>query len=185
MLVLKQIQESLEKHYGLQIGSDVRDFVKYVETDRSQLIVKQNSEDIDLAILLDRDIFVDWKNQPQNMAETFEEISHFVYLAFNHLQGRNITPLEMELQSEIDRVLLVFHSDVATFNEQKEYILRSLLQRPYADQQYEFSRQLARNFVANLSGGNPSAWTKTEFDKLRRFYHSDLSEKLYLARKGV
>jgi hypothetical protein len=184
VLILKKTQEFLEERYGLKTGLDVRDFVKFVDAcERPQLLIQQGAEDIDLALILDRDIETASTPSPQDLSALFEEVSHFVYLAFNHQRGRNITPMELELQSEIDRVLVAFHSPLKLESSSQDYILESLHKKTYALEHYERARLLARQFLTNLAAGNPKAWSRSEFSKLSDFFHSDLARKIHLASK--
>jgi len=194
--LLRGLQRKLEETYGAVTGLDVTDFVRSVAGFRplGQLVVEQApSSDLNVALLLDRDILAAWESRPtvehpsRALSVVFEELSHFVYLAFNHQRGRNITALELEMQSEVDRVLLAFHSPFQLHESNPARLLAELLGNEYEGPEqgrYEASRRAAATFIRHLGGGNPGAWTASEFDALRKFFHSDLSEKLRLSNQG-
>ncbi len=192
MKIFYEIQSFLEETYGAKTGLDVRDFIRPVAglDNLGQLWVDQTQNgDLDVAVLLDRDILAAWEKpqdlSPRALSVSFEEISHFVYLAYNHERKRNITRLELEAQSEVDRILLAFHKTHEAHPHGGENLLNELVAIPYSDQAgstYEEARELASKFIRNLSGGDPRTWTPTEFEILRKFFHSDLSEKIHLAR---
>lgn len=194
MKQLFEIQVFLEEIYGAKTGLDVRDFVRAIPNLESlgQLVVDQSEKGVlDLALLLDRDILSSWEVSqptPRALSVCFEETSHFVYLAFNHERGRNVTQLELETQSEVDRILLAFHSPHSQLSpEAPDILLRELNEVSYEATlapRYEEARKFANRFLQKLSGGNPKAWSQTEFRLLREFFHSDLSEKIHLSRKA-
>ena len=110
---------------------------------------------MNIAVLLDRDLLEACESSKRSVSVPFEEISHFVYLSFNHNRGRNITTLEMEIQSEVDRILLAFDARFELAVSTQNELLKELLEIPYADRDYEFARRSAANFLRQLSGGNP------------------------------
>jgi hypothetical protein len=198
MKFLQELQQQLEETYGAFTGLDVLDFAKSAKgyPGLGELIIEQQGEDLNLAMILDRDIFEAWECTQQNsspanhryLSVPFEEISHFVYLGFNHNRGRNVTPLEMEIQGEVDRILLAFHGPFTVTNEHKKTLLTELHEKPYTSTKhprYEVARKTAAAFLRNLGGGNPSAWTRQDFAKLCEYFHNDLQGKMYLSGSPV
>lgn len=192
MKFLKQIQDSLEEFYGAKTGLNVMDFVRPTEGNRrkGELLVEQNpqSEDINLALLLDVDILEAWQSfskpdKEEQVSVPIEEVSHFVYLAFNHNRGRNITQLEMEIQSEVDRVLLAFHGSFEFDSQVQTSILNSLFEKSYTSQNYEEARLASAQFLRTLCQRNPKDWTRLDFERLRRFFHNDLPGKMLLSQE--
>jgi hypothetical protein len=187
---LARVQRHLEDAYGASTGLDIRDFVRTVPglDALGQLLVSADEQrDLDLALLLDRDLFSAWslgtRSAPRAHSVVFEEASHFVYLAFNHQRGRDVTSLEMEMQSEVDRILLAFAPSTTVSSAEKESLLRELLHASYTSSAYETSRQTAASFVRSL-GPDPSQWSADAHERLRRFFHSDLGEKLHWSRRS-
>lgn len=186
-------QHALEDFYGARTCLDVRDFVRTLPDfdELGRLHVEQDLQrgDIDLALLLDRDFFSAWQSQQKDhraASVICEEVSHFVYLGFNHRRQRNICALELELQSEVDRILLAFHVDAPeNILVHQTALLGELSNTSYdlTEPHYETSRKWAARFVRSLAGGNPAAWSKDDRTLLREFFHRDLSEKLHLIGK--
>ncbi|MBS1985924.1 MAG: hypothetical protein JST16_17320 [Bdellovibrionales bacterium] len=191
------MQQSIERIYGAHTGIDVRAFVRSLQglDLPGQLLVEQNStgEDLNVALLLDRDILQAWESaagktqslSAHEIAVPCEEVSHFVYLSWNHARGRNITGLEMEIQSEIDRIVLAFHGQFNVAPATREALLQQLLTTPYQDASYETARVTAAKFIHRLAGGRPEAWTPMEFQRLCEFFHGDLQQKMHLSREGA
>ena len=105
MECFKKIQAQLEEIYGVKTGLDVRDFVRSTPCLKKlgEMLVEQDikNRDLNIALLFDRDVLAAF--EPQSTTEprtglektslgsrafsvSFEEISHFVYLSFNHHQ---------------------------------------------------------------------------------------------------
>jgi len=113
-------------------------------------------------------------------------VSHFVYLGFNHRRQRNICTLELELQSEVDRILLAFHPEAPEhIVAHKAALLSELRDDSYdaSKPDYETSRKWAARLIRSLASGDPSAWSKQDQALLREFFHRDLSEKIHLLGK--
>lgn len=191
MSFLKSIQGHLEDRYGATTGLNVEDFLR-LHPDLpglGELLVETETQGaevhLNLALLLDRDIHSAWQNS-QTLREIeisvpFEEVSHFVYLCWNHARGRNVTKLEMEIQAEVDRILLAYHGNLGVSDDQAKALLGSLLEKPYDHAQYEESRLTAAGFVRSLP--DPAKWSREEFRRLRAFFHNDLGGKIALGRK--
>ncbi len=192
---LRSLQEVLENYYSIKTKLDVRDFTIAEDNfqDLGRLLVEQSPSDptdLDVALILDRDLFsaiqgapnLDSAGSKRAYSVVFEELSHFVYLCFNHHRGRNITRLEMEIQSEVDRILLAFHGPLNLPRSIQESLWEECLHQRYSDGSYEESRQAAVAFLKSLSSESPGAWTSQEIQKLTQFFHSDLGEKLHLSR---
>lgn len=195
---LRLSQALLEDFYGAKTQLNVCDFVRFVRTAQcdesvnkntspAQLLLKQDPDqkNIDIALLLDRDIFSASHSQPhRSWSILFEEVSHFVYLCFNHHRDRNVSRLEMELQSEVDRVLLAHLMDggLAEANV-LDGIIQDLFENSYEDlERYEKGRQWAIKYFQKMTKINPREWSSKEYQSLRSFFHRDLSEKIHLLR---
>ena len=182
------VQNYLENYYNIKTNANIDDFTKIVgDSVNNQLLIDQqayqnhSSPDVDLLLLLQRDVLSAFDPHsphcPHKMGALIEEVSHFVYFTFNHLQRRNITTLEMEIQSEVDRVVL------AKFCPQRDYkLLKILFSKSYSCSKYEHARQIATRFIAKLSSPFAHKWTEQDRSRLMHFFHSDLSQKIHLSR---
>jgi hypothetical protein len=99
------------------------------------------------------------------------------------MSGRNVSSFEMEIQSEIDRVLLAFHGSLNPSSKLQDHILNSLTKKSYERHEYELARKSAKNFLLQSMKREPQAWTSEEFKKLHKFFHADLPQKLYLSSR--
>ncbi len=191
---LLTVQLTLENAYDLETGLDVRDFVlpenNFKELGKLEVVQKTSPQnDLDLALIFDRDILsaftgdlsADDDFQHRATSVVFEEISHFVYLAYNHNRGQNVTRLEMEIQSEVDRIILAFDERIAVPDNIRESLWLEFMEKNYLQPQYEEARRAALRFTRGLKSENPAAWSRCEKERLLRFFHGDLSQKLFLA----
>ena len=127
---LTRIQQDLQNIYELEIGHNIhdylitsRDIARALDTDhthrqaREKLLVYEDEAGLSLSLYLDEEIvnLFDDSRYPEeldrhNLEEfclALEGISHFVYLIWNAMHDRPVTLLEMELQAEIDKFILL------------------------------------------------------------------------------
>jgi hypothetical protein len=193
MKFFRQIQNDLESLYQIKTNLDVSEFICSTKNFKSlgALWVNQDNEtDVSLRLMLDQDIFeaaLAGHQDPNSLVHSvcFEEVSHFVYLSWNHLLGKNVTAIEMEMQSEIDRIYLAFHGSILLTKQIQDELLLSFLERPYPEERHEFSRLESRRFLRSLESKNPSEWTQNDFDKIRNYFHCGLNSKLALAKGSL
>lgn len=129
MAVLSQIQEHLQDIYELDIAQNVYD---YLVTDneyhgahlpvrrdqcRERLLLLQDEEELHLSLYLHHGIvknlaqhdseFVIHHGNLEDFCLALEGISHFLYVIWNARYKRSIILLEMELQAEVDKFILL------------------------------------------------------------------------------
>jgi hypothetical protein len=179
---LEKAQRVLEDRYRLSPGATVTDFIRLIPglKARGTLWIEQSqdSPDLDVAVLLDRDLFEALPHAAPSVSVGLEEVSHFVYLSHNHNRGRNVTRLEMEIQSEVDRIVLAFDPRLGLTQEISETLLQELHFKPYSSADYETARSTASEFLRSLRRHDPRAWTDEEHRAIQRFYELPLQEKL-------
>lgn len=124
------VQRLVERLYRVETGCDVADFLisdaataEHLEgpgqhrSAREKLLVRQDGDDLRVSLYLAQDV-VDRLDQHNplvrldsaNLYEwllALEGISHFVYLIWNAKRERPVSLLELELQAEVDKYLLV------------------------------------------------------------------------------
>ncbi len=132
-MIVGELQTLLARLYRLDVEFDVNDFIvtdrelvrELVDNDvpiaDEMLLIREadvavNGE-LDVALYLDADMMqrlattdpnCDWNLQANNLNDfcvALEGISHFVYVAWNAVQDKQVTQLELELQAEIDKYL--------------------------------------------------------------------------------
>lgn len=127
---LRRMQENLQSIYELDISHDVHDYLitsaelaRVLDngaahaTAREKLLVHEDEEGLSLSLYLDQSIAERFsgRHYPEELnrdnLEAFclalEGISHFVYMTWNASHDRPVTLLEMELQAEIDKFVLL------------------------------------------------------------------------------
>ena len=125
--MLDGLQSLLADVYHVDLEHDVRDFLvtdpRFLALSTSddgrvageKLLVRQDGDDLDLALFLDDDLLARLAERDpvaalgeENLADfclALEGVSHFLYLAWNALADRSVTLLELELQAEIDKYI--------------------------------------------------------------------------------
>jgi hypothetical protein len=177
------LQRRLENFYGLERAPDVLDFVQIGDAgSRETLLLREADGELELALVLPpasadggRDLWL----------QLVEGVSHFVYIAERARTGLPATRLELELQAEVDKFVLL------TLREQHDPRSPSVVEELYrsvrfldppgseAGDRYRLANDLAARFVTRLLGR--AAWSRAERE-LRRFYRSGQAEKIRLAR---
>ncbi len=182
---LRRLQRKIERYYGLERAPDVVDFVATDEpTEREVLLVRETDDSIELKLLLP-DV------QPlmganDGFLQLLEGVSHFVYLAERVRVGLPSTQLELELQAEVDKfVLLAFgprpRDPVWRRDLHTQLYERVLFLHPEGSevgQRYRLANELAARFTSKLMH-LPALVARAV---LQRFYRAGQSEKIWLAR---
>lgn len=126
---LNIFQQQLQSIYEVNVPHLVSDFVisdqqavsRLTNGDkdhlREKLLVRQDGEDIDLSLYLHTDVIntmieltAEDRLEPEHIEHlclAVEGISHFLYLIWRALQRHNVSLLELELQAEVDKYILI------------------------------------------------------------------------------
>jgi hypothetical protein len=137
-----------------------------------------------------------WDHQQVSAFVTLtEEISHFNYLLFHSLRGRKVSQLELELQADVDKFLIVFFATIkgrevtgAFFERLYDQLFLHFRLRdeltPQQRERYENANAVAKSFVLKF---RPLLKKKNLYEKAlqlaRKFYRVDCPEKISLARR--
>ena len=211
--ILPLLQRSIERLHAVESGLDVRAYVVSEEVRRAlpgaredvpeQLFVRADAEGVELALYIDP-VVVGRLEQDcphrrlhagnfESYCIALEGVSHFVFLAWRARLGRPVTPLELEIQAEVDKFVSAWlllaeqgHTLVASaslLGRQlfESYELREQLQ-PDEVSRYRVATQVARRYCAGLAeryGRDQSASRITR--DVREFYRSGLADKLRAA----
>jgi hypothetical protein len=184
---LNRIQRRLEEIYQLEPAPCILPFVR-VESDegREQLIVRQSREELELVVLLPRSSLEALvANDPSLEMDAYlgavEGISHFIHIAERVRTRLPTTLLELELQAEVDKFVIL--SDAGVEAEE----LPALHRRLYEDvrylhaessergERYRLANDLAAKLWSSLIAYGQSDWTQLF---LRRFYRASQAEKI-------
>jgi hypothetical protein len=190
------IQGGLERLYQLDRIADVDAFVAQAEAgEREALLVRMGDDGaVEMSLrlpLLGRaafDVLSDESLDP--LCQIIEGVSHFVYLASRAKEDRRTTQLELELQAEVDKYVVLVAA-LGALDEPTSARLRGRLYEEvsFADaagtelgERYRIANQVAARFVRRLEttylrGGR----VRELHGELRRFYRLGQEDKLRVA----
>jgi hypothetical protein len=192
-LELVRVQRRIEAIYELEPAPAIAPYVRVDGEDaREQLLVCQSAESVDITVLLSRAsaaalVSRDATLELDAYLEAIEGISHFIHLADRARTELQTTLLELELQAEVDKFLILA--------EQREthstFELVSLHRRLYEDvrflhasatergQRYRLANDLAARLWSQLIRQGPAADHR---GTLKRFYRASQAEKISMVR---
>jgi len=182
----RSIQRTLERFYHLEDGPDVTDFVRTVEgPSREALLMRHADDELELALVLPSGDGGDG-NAKDVYVQMIEGVSHFVYVAERARIDLPATELELELQAEVDKFVLLAFDDEELVMERVRDVHRSLYENVEflhgADsepgQRYRLANELAARVAVRVA--RPGSSHPPSF--LRRFYRSGQTDKIRLAR---
>jgi hypothetical protein len=188
-----RVQGALERVYQLDRVADVGDYLKEAEAGEREALLLREADDGALEVRL-RLTPLEGEAGLDALCQIIEGVSHFVYVVERARVQREATQLEMELQADVDK-WVVLAASVASLDVDKSADLRAQLYervsfehdaasergeryRVANDTAHRFVRRLERDFVKRARFGEMRA-------VLRRFFHVGQEEKLRLARAGV
>jgi hypothetical protein len=182
-----RVQRGLERLYRLENNAAVDDFVTHAEAGEREALLLREAEDGALEIRL-RVPRLD--ESLDAICQIIEGVSHFVYLADRAARAREATQLELELQAEVDKYV-VLAASMPTFDESESRRLRTRLyedvkfvheETSEVGERYRLANDYARRFTRRLER---EFVMRARFDEmrteLRRFFHLGQGEKLRAA----
>ena len=191
------VQRALERLYQLDESSDVGAFVEPARDGEREKVLVREADDgtIELCVrippLARREFDVARDADLDPLCQLIEGVSHFVYLAERARLDREATQLELEVQAEVDKYIVLAGSFVE-FDRGRSETLRARLYDSVAfddaretdkgeryrvanDVAHRYVRMLEREFVAQKRFREMHA-------ELRRFYRMGQEEKLRVGR---
>jgi len=209
-MALLQIQERLQGLYELEMDHCISDYLvtrrdmlsrqcQRAIKSRETLLVCQEEDDLRLSVFLEDGVLDNLKmtgsdidlhhGNIQDYCLALEGTSHFVYLIWNAMFERCVTRMEMELQAEIDKfILLSRHTSQSQIQEYPGQLRRLLFetvsyQVGLSDQ--EVQRYRDANFYAEkycwfLESRNflKAGLEQGLLREVRRFYRLNLEDKI-------
>jgi hypothetical protein len=181
-----KVQHSLERLYRLDRVVDIDGFVAEAEDgERETLLVREDDGDLEIELRI-RPFGLEGDSPLDSLCQLIEGVSHFVYLTHRAASDRTTTELELELQAEVDKyVLLVGGPAGETPLRERLYERVSFLHEPDSErgQRYRVANDAAQRYTARLEREfvrrNRFGEMRAE---LRRFFRMGQAEKLRLAR---
>lgn len=181
---LHSIQRRLERYYGLERAPNVARFAKAAgDGERETLFVRESESAIELALVVPTE-------PPQVGAndtwlQLAEGVSHFVYVVERVRTGLPTTQLELELQAEVDKFVLLglepgFDRESAHHLHERLFEGGRFLDASgtEAGERYRLANDLAARLVARLLRRDHHDAHRL----LRRFYRAGQTDKIALAR---
>jgi hypothetical protein len=198
------VQRALERFYQLERVADVNAFVQPAEEgEREALLVRESGDgSVEVALRLPllgrRELDIAGAQDLDALCQIIEGVSHFVYFADRAEEGRAATQLEMELQAEVDKYVILAGALSSPMSSPSALDPRSsarLRQRLYEavsfqhdegtelGERYRIANQLAARFVRSLEHRYLASGRFGEMrGELRRFYRMGQEEKLRVGR---
>jgi hypothetical protein len=186
-----KVQGALERVYRLDRVADVGDFVAGAgEGGRESLLLREGDDgSLEVSLLLP---ILEAESDLDTLCQIIEGVSHFVYVVERASRNREATQLELELQAEVDKWVVLAAAMRERFDEHRSAALRSRLYervgydhdattetgeryRLANDAAHRFVRRLEREYVGRARFGEMRA-------ELLRFFHLGQEEKLRLGR---
>lgn len=175
-----KIQNKLAKLYRVEAPA-VDGFVRESESGREVLELRQNRGSLDLALYLPREAMTPDANVSLDLyCQVAEGVSHFLYLVERARRRLPTTQLELELQAEVDKYLMVREalSHVPAVNgELRDRLFGNVrfLHDAGSEQgdRYRAANHFAARFVGTLSSSQGDPPTR-----LRRFFDAGQREKI-------
>lgn len=189
-----RIQRGLEALYRLDRAADVDAFVTHAdEGQREALLVRESEDGLELQLRIPTlgDAQVDVEGAGLDpICQIIEGVSHFVYIADRASLEREATQLELELQAEVDKYVIL----ASALRDFDERLSRRLRERLYdsvsfvheADsiegERYRIANGCARRFTGRLERDYVARARFGDLQsELRRFFHMGQREKLRAA----
>ena len=212
--ILTRLQLGLEALYRVDTRLDVEAFViderqrqesGVARAPREQLLVSESGDELSMALFVDaKAIETLERHDPasglhgENFADfciALEGVSHFVYLALCAAGERRVSALELELQAEVDKYLLVllgtWREGGAPPSDLRERLFRRVRFHddlaPDERERYETANSAACEYAASLEERFVRRRAVDEMlGEMRRFYRMDCATKLdHIARKAA
>lgn len=182
----RRVQNALYRLYAIDGAEDVRDFIEPADDgERETLLVRQSESGLEISLRL-----APLKGALDGLCQLIEGVSHFVYVAHRAEAERETTQLELEIQAEVDKYV-VLASSIEGLDEDKSGDLRRRLYDEVAfvhaaeserGDRYRvangvaqrFTRRIERDFVAKNRFGEMQR-------ALRAFFRMGQADKLRAA----
>jgi hypothetical protein len=196
MKFIQQVQSSLEKMNGFEQQLSVSEFIVPSKV-INQIIIKEESDEAEVLICLKANLLekLATKNFPEDfhldllpdLSIVVEELSHFNTYCLSAFQSREISPLALEVQGEVDKFSVAVEflhqrNEEELTDEVFDRLFGSCQVASWVDpalrERYIDAHAIARNFCRGLLQKNPN------YDELcsefRHFFARGRSEKLAL-----
>jgi hypothetical protein len=187
-----RVQGGLERLYQLDRVAELDDFVSPAQEGEREALLVREADDGTIEMRLRLPQLGDASdNRLDAICQIIEGVSHFVYLANRAGEGRETTQLEMEMQAEVDKYVVLASSLRAPSVEASARLRAQLFERVHythaaaseLGERYRVANDTAHGFVRRLEGRFLATreWGPMR-SELRRFFREGQAEKLRLGR---
>jgi hypothetical protein len=185
-----RVQAGLERMYQLDRVADVGDFVSEPCVGEREALLVRQAEDgtVEMSLRLP---LLEGEGTLDALCQIIEGVSHFVYVVERARVDREATQLELELQAEVDK-WVVLAASMRAFDRTRSAELRASLyervafaedDQSEAGERYRVANDVAHRFVRRLERDYVRAARFAEMRaELRRFFRVGQEEKLRLGR---
>ena len=190
------VQKALERLYQIEGVPHVDAFLRAAEHGEREALFVREAEDGTLEMslrvpMLARRAFEVEDGDLDPLCQLIEGVSHFVYLAERAKSDREATQLEMEMQAEVDKYV-VLAASLDELSVQRSGVLRARLYERVTFEHVEGSELGDRYRIANDTAAKFVRRLEREFvqarrfpelrTELRRFFRMGQEEKLRVVR---
>jgi hypothetical protein len=190
-----RIQARLSRWYGIEDAPAVDPFIEPVDAGRETLFLRDHDGELEILLYLPRAAVQRDAGAPapsfDELCQVIEGVSHFLFLAERARRELPTTHLELELQAEVDKYLLLSH-DAAGFHPARAARVRAQLFEKVTYVHSADTERGARYRMANDLAARFTRRLETLFARhgrgepmravLRRFYGAGQAEKIGLAQ---
>ena len=191
----RRIQSRLESLYGLETP-DVTPFLRPANDGREVLHLRESDGELEIGLYLPEEAFeARAASSLDLLCQVAEGVSHFVYLVERTRRRLPATQLELELQAEVDKFVVLAGSVVAarpcgSFPPHAASVLRERLfgrvrflhaAGTQPGDRYRLANDLAARFVRRLDGKLHRVADDRAVLELRRFHAGGQREKIEMA----
>ncbi len=191
----RRIQSRLDSLYAVETP-DVTPFLRPANDGREVLHLRESDGDLEVALYLPEEAFEPGPSRSLDVfCQVAEGVSHFVYLVERSRRGLPTTQLELELQAEVDKFVVVAGSIAASRPSRTlaPTTTRALRDRLFGDvrflhpedtepgARYRLANSLAARFTRTLDAGLPGRAIEPAVRRLKRFFDGGQREKLEMA----
>jgi hypothetical protein len=186
-----RVQTALERLYRIDRVADVDEFLEpAAEGEREALLVRE-LDDGAIGMKLRVPILEGQAASLDALCQIIEGVSHFVYLTDRVRVGREATQLELELQAEVDKYVVLAASAPELDRPTSERLRERLFERvrfveaagSELGERYRVANGHANRFLRRLEREHVVRGRLHAMrDALRRFYAGGQEEKLRLGR---
>lgn len=186
--VARVLQRRLASYYELEQAPCITDFMVVAKPgQRETLLLRQGDDGVEMRLVVP-DCKLGDALVPSRLSDSYlqvvEGVSHFVFLCERIRTGLPTSHLELELQAEVDKLVLL--SDATRVTRDPETLHAGLYGRvrflhpenSETGSRYRMANSLAARFTKRLSSLPPGPRRR----RLLTFYRSGLTDKLHLAQ---